>query len=160
MKKIIIGYSKYEATQNKTKTHQKEVIYKKAYALCHLYVTIENIEEFKKSFSKYAIDLCTKNLGLKNPNIEKIIQLTNIPVYTIKKLESDYKRIKLDPPETDYNIYATNETQINEFNKLQKVCDSLNELKVFTLITCKAFNNRLVDNRGILCPNHHHIKSL
>ena len=61
MKKIIIGYSNYEATQNKTKMHQKEVIYKKAYALCHLYVTIENIEEFKESFSSYSIDLCTKN---------------------------------------------------------------------------------------------------
>ena len=87
---------RYEAAQNKTKNKQKGLIYQKALALCKLYVTIENEEEFKKSFSSYAIDICTKNLGLKNPNIEKIIQLTNIPVYTIKKLETDYKRIKLD----------------------------------------------------------------
>jgi hypothetical protein len=45
MKKIKIGYLNYEATQQKTKTKQKEAIYQKAYALCHLYVTIENVEE-------------------------------------------------------------------------------------------------------------------
>jgi hypothetical protein len=160
MKKIKIGFMNYEATQNKTKTHQKEVIYKKAYALCHLYVTIENEEEFKDSFSRYSIDLCTKNLGLKNPNIEKIIQLTNIPVHTIKKLEMDYKRIIVDAPETDYNIYATTDTQIEEYNKLKKVCDSLNELNVYTLKICQAFGDRLTECNGILCPNWHYIKSL
>jgi hypothetical protein len=160
MKKIKIGYLNYEATQQKTKTKQKEAIYKKAYALCHLYVTIDNEEEFKESFSNYSINLCTKNLGLKNPNIEKIIQLTNIPVYTIKKLESDYKRIHLDAPETDYNIYATTDTQIEEFNKLLNVCNILNEMKVYTLKTCDAFNNRLTEVNGILCPNWSYIKSL
>jgi hypothetical protein len=160
MKKIKIGYLNYEATQQKTKTKQKEAIYKKAYALCHLYVTIENEQEFKESFSNYSINLCTKNLGLKNPNIEKIIQLTNIPVYTIKKLEMDYKRIHLDAPETDYNIYATTDTQIEEYNKLLNVCNILNELKVYTLKTCDAFNNRLMDVNGILCPNWSYIKSL
>jgi hypothetical protein len=160
MKKIKIGFLNYEATQQKTKTKQKEAIYKKAHALCHLYVTIENEEEFKESFSKYSIDLCTKNLGLKNPNIEKIIQLTNIPVYTIKKLEMDYKRIHLDAHETDYNIYATTDTQIEEFNKLLNICNILNELKVYTLKTCEAFNNRLSEVNGILCPNWHYIKSL
>jgi hypothetical protein len=160
MKKIKIGYLNYEATQQKTKTKQKEAIYKKAYALCHLYVTIENVEEFKESFSNYSINLCTKNLGLKNPNLEKIIQLTNIPVYTIKKLETDYKRIHLDAPETDYNIYATTDTQIEEFNKLLNVCNMLNEMKVYTLKTCEAFNNRLSEVNGILCPNWSYIKSL
>lgn len=160
MKKIKIGFMRHEADQQKTKTKQKEAIYKKAYALCHLYVTIENVEEFKESFSSYSIDLCTKNLGLKRPNIDKIIQLTNIPVYTIKKLEMDYKRIHLDAPETDYNIYATTDTQIEEFNKLLNICNLLNEMKVYNQITCKAFNNRLIDNSGVLCPNWSYIKSL
>lgn len=160
MKKIKIGFLNYEATQQKMKTRQKESLYQKAYALCHLYVTIENEEEFKNSFSKYAIDLCTKNLGLKNPNIEKIIQLTNIPVHTIKKIEMDYKRINLDPIGTDYNIYATTERQIEEFDKLQKICDSLNEMGVFTLKTCEAFNNRLSEVNDTLRPNWSYIKSL
>jgi len=160
MKKIKIGFLNYEATQQKMKTRQKERLYQKAYALCHLYVTIENEEEFKESFSSYSINLCTKNLGLKNPNIEKIIQLTNIPVHTIKKIEMDYKRINLDPIGTDYNIYATTERQIEEFDKLQKICDSLNEVGVYTLKTCEAFNNRLSDINNILCPNWSYIKSL
>ena len=160
MKKIKIGFLNYEATQQKMKTRQKEMLFQKAYALCHLYVTIDNEEEFKESFSRYSIDLCTKNLGLKNPNTEKIIQLTNIPVHTIKKIEMDYKRINLDPIGTDYNIYATTERQIEEFDKLQKICDSLNEMKVFNQITCEAFNNRLTEINGILCPNWSYIKSL
>jgi hypothetical protein len=160
MKKIKIGYLNYEATQQKTKTKQKEHIYKKAYALCHLYVTIENEEEFKESFSKYAIDICTKNLGLKKPNIEKIIQLTNIPVHTIKKIEMDYKRINLDAPGTDYNIYATTDTQIEEYNKLLNVCNILNEMNVYTLKTCEAFNNRLSEVNDTLRPNWSYIKSL
>jgi hypothetical protein len=160
MKKPIIGFMRYEAAQNKTKNKQKGLIYQKALALCKLYVTIENEEEFKKSFSSYAIDICTKNLGLKNPNIEKIIQLTNIPVYTIKKLETDYKRIHLDAPGTDYNIYATTDTQIEEYNKLLKICDSLNQLNVYTLKICEAFGDRLTEYNGVLCPNWHHIKRL
>jgi hypothetical protein len=71
-----------------------------------------------------------------------------------------YKRIIVDAPETDYNIYATTDTQIEEFNKLLKICDSLNQLNVYTLKTCEAFNNRLTDINGVLCPNWHYIKSL
>jgi len=160
MKNIKIGFLNYEAAQNKRKTKQKENIYKRALAMCEEFLSIEEEEAFKESFSKYAIDICTKNLGLKNPNIEKIIQLTNIPLQKIKQFEMEYKRIKLDAPGTDYNIYATTDTQIEEFNRLQKICDSLNELKVYTLKTCEAFNHRLIDINGILCPNPSHIKNL
>jgi hypothetical protein len=161
MNKIIIGYNNLTELKDKLNVKRKRTILSNAIKLCEEYVKIENEKEFTQSFSKYVVNKVTENFGLKNPNIEKVIELTNIPFYKILRIENEYKGIIVPQEEKDYNIYATNEKQITAFNQLTLLCKELNKWKPQnTFWIEKGFNGKIRLDSGAWIPSVTYIKSL
>ena len=127
MERKIIGYNSLNEQKDQLNIKRKGMILNSAVKLCEEYIKIDNRNEFKESFSKYVVNKVTENFGLKNPNIEKVIELTNVPYYKILKIENEYKKIIIPHDLTDYNIYATTFEQINAFEELILLCDQLNK---------------------------------
>jgi len=160
MKKISIGYNKTQEQRDKINVKAKSLILSKAITLCESHVPIKNLDSFKASFSKYVVNAITENFQLKEANLEKIIELTNIPYKQIKTIERNYKAIHIDTMQPDYNIYAKNENEIKLFEELQLLCEQLNKYKAmpsFHVIT--ALNNRIRIEEGRFIPNHYYIQN-
>lgn len=161
MNKIIIGYNNLTEQKDKLNIKRKKTILINAIKLSSEYVKIENEKEFEQSFSKYVVNQITINFGLKNPNIEKVIELTNIPYHKILRIENDYKRIVIPQEQVDYNIYANTEKQIEAFKQLTVLCEELNKWNPKnTFWIEKGFNNKINHLRGKWIPSVTYIKSL
>jgi hypothetical protein len=161
MNKIIIGYNNLTEQKDKLNIKRKKTILNNAIKLCSEYVKIDNEKEFEQSFSKYVVNKITENFGLKNPNIEKIIELTNIPYHKILRIETEYKRIIVPQEQVDYNIYATTEKQVDAFKRLTVLCEELNKWNPKNAFWIeRGFNGKIDYSSGKWIPTVNYIKSL
>jgi len=171
MEKIIIGVNELQRIKDVTANKRRVAIKNKAMELCkdfldtrphELHGTVSD-PKFFESFSKYVVNKATEKLGLKKPNLEKVIELTDIPYKQIKRLENDYKLVMndlLNSPD-DYNIYAETKEEIQLFKELQLLCEQLNKYKVkpsFQVLS--AFKNRVTAKNDTWIPNHIYIKTI
>lgn len=158
-----IDYDKSSESQYRQKRKQKLNALNAALSLCEKYFKIEDEKEFQKSFSKYAISILKKKIGLPYIDENKLFELTEFPITKLRIFEASFKRntIDLDSPEPDFTIYATNDKQIETFKKLQSLCDNLNEWKPQnTFWIERAFGGKIQNIGKGFKPNHHFIKSL
>ena len=156
MKDLIIGFDRNSEQQNKLKIKRKNLLFEQAKKLVSEFIDIKNEEEFKKSFSNYAKSEITKAIGIKNIKLENI---SSVPFHEIGKIEREYNKILIDK-QTDFNIYATNKNQVAEYKTLLNICTILNEKKLCLNSIVSGFNSMLLQENGMLVPNHHYIKLL
>ena len=156
MKDLIIGFDRNSEQQNKLKIKRKNLLFEQAKKLVSEFIDIKNEEEFKKSFYNYAKSEITKSIGIKNIKLENI---SSVPFHEIGKIEREYNKILIDK-QTDFNIYATNKNQVAEYKTLLNICSILNEKKLELNSIVKGFKSMLLQENGMLVPNHHYIKLL
>jgi len=156
MKDLIIGFDKHSDQQHNLKTKRKNLLFEQAKKFVSEFIEIKNEEDFKKSFSNYAKSEITKNIGIKNIKLDNI---STVPFHEISKIEREYNKILIDK-NTDFNIYATNPKQVAEYKTLLNICTILNEKKLCLNSIVNGFNSMLLQENGILVPNHNYIKLL
>lgn len=156
MKDLIIGFDRNSEQQNKLKIKRKNLLFEQAKKLVSEFIDIKNEEDFKKSFSNYAKNEITKSIGIKNIKLENI---SSVPFHEIGKIEREYNKILIDK-QTDFNIYAANSKQVAEYKTLLNICEILNKKNLCLNSIVSGFNSMLLQENGILVPNHHYIKLL
>ena len=156
MKDLIIGFDRNSEQQNKLKIKRKNLLFEQAKSLVSEFIDIKNEEDFKNSFYNYAKNEITKSIGIKNIKLENI---SSVPFHEIGKIEREYNKILIDK-QTDFNIYATNKNQVAEYKTLLNICSILNEKKLELNSIVKGFKSMLLQENGMLVPNHHYIKLL
>lgn len=154
MKDLIIGFDKNSEQQNKYRAKRKNLLFEQAKNLVSEFIDIKNEEDFKNSFSNYAKNEITKSIGIKNIKLENI---SSVPFHKIREIEIEYNKILIDK-NTDFNIYATNPKQVAEYKTLLNICTILNEKKLELNSIVKGFKSMLLQENGMLVPNHHYIK--
>jgi hypothetical protein len=158
-----IDYNTPAESQYKQKRKQKINALNGAKSLCEKYFKIEDEKEFQKGFSKYAISILKKKIGLPYIDENKLFELTDFPITKLQIFEATFKRNTIDllSPEPDFSIYATNDKQIETFKKLQSLCDNLNEWKPQNTFWIERALGGKIQNAGKgFKPNTYYIKSL
>jgi len=128
---------------------------------CSSLVEITDKEAFLKAPSVYVINQfrIKSNLDLSD---DKIVSLYELPIHEINKLQNAYFTHKRGIPdkEPDFNIYARDKAHEQTFNKLQTLCNSLNDLNAFSdyFSIERATRNGIKLNDGKWQPNPYFIE--
>ena len=140
MKKIVIGKDTHGENTYRVCLESKKKRFNELLSYCNQFVLMDDINAFSESPKDYflnAFDERYKNEFPPIVTLDKRLELSNIDIQKIGRLESEFHAIKIenfDPvklnaPEPDFNIYAVNSEAVSRYENTKKLCDLLNELR-------------------------------
>lgn len=140
MKKTVIGKDTHAENVFKTSLESKKERFNELLSYCNQFVLIDDINAFSESPKNYFINAFDERYKNEFPPIvtlEKRLELSNIDIQKIGRLESEFHAIKienfnpvkLNAPEPDFNIYALNTEAVTRYEKTKALCELLNELR-------------------------------
>ena len=89
-------------------------------------------------------------------SLEKMLELSEVRFDVLTALEQHYRQTPFVPEDVDYNIYTSNQRQIDAYNLALRTLDIINELgEIYTPINNKLFNELSVNFRGIVTIDKH-----
>jgi|GEM_PF-2924477 len=115
----------------------------------------EESDNYKKCFQVQFENTHSDNF----PNfvsVIKMLELAEVNFEVLDALEHHYRQTPFVPEDIDYNIYTSNQRQIDAYNLALKTLDIINELgEIYTPINNKLFNELSVNFRGIVTIDKH-----
>lgn len=140
MKKTIIGKDSHAETIFKTNLDSKIKRFSELLDYCNQFLLIKDLNAFSEKPKQYflnAFDEKYKNEFPPIVTLEKKLELCNIDIQKITRLEAEYKQIEitgfepltLSAQEPDFNIYANDKEAVTRYEKTKILCDLLNELR-------------------------------
>ena len=124
MKAVKIGYNHQAENIYKSKRHVAETSLNQAKTFVSELIPLETLEKdidlFKQSFVEYT------QTFIKNDSVLKLLDPTTfINLTALASLEKRYKEYR-QPDNLNFDIYATTENQVKEYDYLLKLCELLN----------------------------------
>jgi hypothetical protein len=140
MKKIVIGKDTHGENTYRVCLESKKKRFNELLSYCNQFVLMDDINAFSESPKDYflnAFDERYKNEFPPIVTLDKRLELSNIDIQKIGRLESEFYAIKIenfDPvklsaPEPDFNIYARDKEAVKRYENTKALCDLLNELR-------------------------------
>jgi Fe-S oxidoreductase len=138
--KTIIGYDYENEISFKTSIEAKKNAFKQLSDYCSTFLTIQDLNAFSINPTGYFKEsFLEQTEGDFSPLVpyESKLNLCNISLSKIQRLEAEFLEIEIKnfdvvsgaSTEVDFNIYATNESQVKTYEKTKKLVDVLNELR-------------------------------
>jgi hypothetical protein len=139
-KKLAIGKDTHAENTFKTNLEGKKSRFNELLSYCNQFVLMDDINAFSENPKEYFINAFKERYENEFPAIvtlDKRLELSNIDIQKIGRLESEYKQIEItgfDPltlsaPEPDFNIYAIDKEAVKRYENTKILCDLLNELR-------------------------------
>lgn len=139
-KKIIIGKDTNAENTFRTNLEDKKKLFNELLSYCNQFVLMDDINAFSEAPKNYFLNAFDERYKNEFPPIvtmDKRLELCNIDIQKIERLESEFNAIqidnfdavKLNAPEPDFNIYAKDKEAVSRYEKTKKLCDLLNELR-------------------------------
>lgn len=140
MKKIVIGKDTNAENTFRTNLESKKKLFNELLSYCNQFVLMDDINAFSEAPKNYFINAFKDRYENEFPAIvtlDKRLELCNIDIQKIGRLESEFHSIKIDnfdpvklnAPEPDFNIYAVNSEAVKRYEKTKTLCELLNELR-------------------------------
>lgn len=140
MKKIAIGVDTHKQNEYITNVEAKKKRCQTLLDYCQQFVPIEDIKAFSEAPKNYFINAFDERYKNEFPPIvalDKRLELSNVDIQKVGRLESEYHAIQIDnfnpvtlsAPDKDFNIYAINSEAVTRYEKTKKLCDLLNDLR-------------------------------
>lgn len=140
MKKTVIGKDTNAENIFRTNLEGKKKLFNELLSYCNQFVLMDDINAFSEAPKSYFLNVFDERYKNEFPPIvtlEKRLELCNIDIQKIGRLESEFHAIqienfdavKLNAPEPDFNIYAVNSEAVSRYEKTKALCELLNELR-------------------------------
>ena len=140
MKKIVIGVDTHKQNEYITQLEAKKKRFQTLLDYCQQFVPIEDIKAFSEAPKNYFINAFDERYKNEFPPIvalDKRLELSNVDIQKVGRLESEYHAIQIDnfnpvtlsAPDKDFNIYAIDSEAEKRYKKTKALCDLLNDLR-------------------------------
>jgi len=140
MKKIAIGVDTNKENEYITNVEAKKKRFEELLSYCQQFVPIEDIKAFSEAPKNYFINAFDERYKNEFPPIvalDKRLELSNVDIQKVGRLESEYHAIQIDnfnpvtlsAPDKDFNIYAIDPEAEKRYKKTKALCDLLNDLR-------------------------------
>ena len=140
MTKTIIGKDIHSEKTFKMNLEAKKSRFNELLTYCNQFVLIKDLNAFSENPKQYFLNAFDEKYKSDFPPIvtlEKKLELCNIDIQKIARLETEYKQINvtgfepltLSAQEPDFNIYAIDKEAVTRYEKTKILCDLLNELR-------------------------------
>jgi hypothetical protein len=140
MKKIVIGVDTHKENEYRINVEAKKERFQTLLDYCQQFVPIEDIKAFSEAPKNYFINAFDERYKNEFPPIvalDKRLELSNVDIQKVGRLESEYHAIQIDnfnpvtlsAPDKDFNIYAIDPEAEKRYKKTKALCDLLNDLR-------------------------------
>ena len=162
MKKIKIGFNEKAETQYLNDLQAKQIALQTLADYLLEYVEEIDVNALYKAPNEYSIEIVANKFkeAYKGAKIEKIFDIIGFNTTKVERLCNEFKAVDiqinantLEPLETvDFNIYAETDEQIEKYNAVQNVCDSI---KVLMKYAPNIHKGELINAlRGAVVPDY------
>jgi hypothetical protein len=140
MKKTIIGIDTHAQNLYLTNVEAKKKRFEELLSYCQQFISIDDLNAFSEAPKNYFINTFDERYKNEFPPIvtlEKRLELSNVDIQKIGRLESEFHAIQIDnfnpitleAPDKNFNIYAINSEAVTRYEKTKALCDLLNDLR-------------------------------
>jgi hypothetical protein len=140
MKKIAIGVDTHKQNEYRINVEAKKKRFEELLTYCQQFISIEDIKAFSEAPKNYFINAFDERYKNEFPpivSLDKRLELSNVDIQKVGRLESEYHAIQIDnfnpvtlsAPDKDFNIYAIDPEAEKRYKKTKALCDLLNDLR-------------------------------